>query len=1619
MSAVLKIADKKALKTLIPLNGLSAHHVDELARKAHVITIEAGKFLFKKGERDNSTCYVLDGEIALHDGSDIKLTIQGRSEEARHPIAPQQPRQLSARAKVRTTVISIDSGLLDVMLAWEQSSGFEVDEMETEGEEDWMTRMMQSDLLQKLPAINLQKLFMRMEEVAVKSSEVIVNQDDEGDYYYIIKNGTCIVSRRPSANARAVKLAELKVGDSFGEESLLSGAKRNATVTMLTEGCLMRLSKKDFDELLKTPLLNQITYEEAKELKDKGAIYLDVRLPGEFNNANLPGSINIPLAAIRNELEALDKSETYIIYCDTGRRSTSAGFLFGQFGIDAKVLKDGISSVPIDEYDSNQAKSEKAPEADVIDINRDREVNINEKPQLELESMKKEKQNLENNIKKLTIELESLRGKVSETEQEISERDGIIAELKEVVEKEHSQLGDMEVELEGLQNSEVELARLKEQLADAEGEMELQKTLLSTAQESDESTQKLLMDQNDKLSKLEQSLQAAVERAAQAEKIHDTEEEKINGLQKENDLLTNTIAELGKQASEADDLRAANEKIKEELQSAITKAGDITKVHKDDLKQLNQLKSESEKLAKVIQGLEKKAEKSEQMKNELASLKKENESLQSDASENIIELKKDLEGMQKNLSELQDERNKLDNDLISEREQIKSLASELEQVKASEQESLEKIKQIEADNKSIESARSLAENEKAKVEAALEGSRLALNESAEANKAQLEKLASLEKQVSDFQQEKIALESELKAAAGSVAELNDKAAALNEKLNLAESDGESKIASLDAQLKESVAENAELQKRVKSLESDHQTLQQQVISFQQEADKQSEEIRVLAEEKETVEKSLKKTLLDNESLRQNLGKQEKESEINQEELKNQVLEIANARKLLEKKLDFSSREVEELRVLTERYESNEEGADAIVLAELAEARETLKENEEKLIHSIQTSDELKNENEEIRKELAALQGVYNKKESDVSSLEKEVAAANAELEKLKQAGSDYEGLASAQKELQSSLESLQSEKNKQESEYQAKIAELEQLLEVNEKLIQEHAAKVEELTLQQSEAASSEHDFEDERSALQKEISDLRSSVEARKLTEGELEKEIGRLKKERLDWEREHNEAAQSVELEFIQSKVKDLESKLGDSEKNKNEYLDKIEALENQLSLVNDKSNQDGGLDIQKEQLKREMEKQLEQYKSEVDGDSEQLKKENNKLRIELQQMHDDYELAVKTGRNQSGGLDLQDEDDDVLGDDAENVDHSALFDLPDIDKNLFANNAPSAATPGGNNIVLMIVVAIVFSVLSAGGVYWYMNQEKQVPVVAVGSSAEAGRKTTAAAIKQAGQKSAAKVAVRKPLFNLDAASANKKQTSVVPARKEKSLRVFKDALKIGSRGPSMVSVSSGSFEMGSPSSSVHFEERPMHKVSLSAFSISRYEVSFAEYDRFAAATGRPRPSDNGWGRKQRPVINVTWDDAVAYTKWLSAQTGHVYRLPTEAEWEYAARAGTQTRFWWGAQVGKNKANCFNCGSSWDRISTAPVGRFKANPFGLHDMTGNVMEWVADCYHANYDAAPVTGKARVETGCKAHVVRGGSYRSTSDNIRVTRRSEFKSDSALDQIGFRVVRVR
>ncbi|RKZ52810.1 MAG: hypothetical protein DRR00_07070 [Candidatus Parabeggiatoa sp. nov. 3] len=258
------------------------------------------------------------------------------------------------------------------------------------------------------------------------------------------------------------------------------------------------------------------------------------------------------------------------------------------------------------------------------------------------------------------------------------------------------------------------------------------------------------------------------------------------------------------------------------------------------------------------------------------------------------------------------------------------------------------------------------------------------------------------------------------------------------------------------------------------------------------------------------------------------------------------------------------------------------------------------------------------------------------------------------------------------------------------------------------------------------------------------------------------------------------------------------------------------------------------------------------------------------------------------------------------------------------------------------------------------------------------------------------------------------------------------------FRDTLKDGNLCPEMVVIPAGTFRMGDIQGGGWNDELPVHQVSVARFAMGRYEVTVGEFRLFVDATGYQTEAEKGKGcvvyrdglwqyvkeanwrnasftqTDNHPVTCVSWHDATAYLDWLSEQTGKPYRLPTEAEWEYAARAGTETKYWWGNEIGTNLANCYSSGSEWSGKQTAPVGSFQANPFGLYDTVGNLWEWCADPWHSNYQGAPTDGRIWDRSDTSLRLLRGGSFDNVPENCRAANRVRVSSDSHSRGRGFR-----
>lgn len=333
---------RELLQTFVPINSLTSDRLDYLLQPHAVETLEPGDVLFRAGDSDGRTVYLLSGEIEIIDASGGRRVLSAGDVASWHPVENIQPRVSTALARTRVNCIRIDSDRLDAVLSWDQAAGYLVMEVAAEVGGDnrkWIIRLLESNIFYNVPASNIRELFRRMKPVNVRSGDKVLQQGDRADCCFFIKEGAA------SVYVDGNKVAVIDEGRYFGEDGLLTEAPRNASVVMETDGELMRLEKHDFDELLKAPAVGVLTVAEARQKVREGAIWLDVRLPDEYDTGALPAAIRMPLQSLRSKIRLLDNSRLYITYCDTGRRSMAAAFLLRDAGFDVSVLEGGLHSL--------------------------------------------------------------------------------------------------------------------------------------------------------------------------------------------------------------------------------------------------------------------------------------------------------------------------------------------------------------------------------------------------------------------------------------------------------------------------------------------------------------------------------------------------------------------------------------------------------------------------------------------------------------------------------------------------------------------------------------------------------------------------------------------------------------------------------------------------------------------------------------------------------------------------------------------------------------------------------------------------------------------------------------------------------------------------------------------------------------------------------------------------------------------------------------------------------------------------------------------------------------------------------------------------------------------------
>jgi CRP-like cAMP-binding protein len=351
MSAAPQRHAVESLRDLEPLSSLSRDQVADLLSHSRIESHEPGSELFRAGDLDQQAVYLLRGEIELRSADGAAAMLRAGTPETRHPLADEQPRRHAAVARTRTEVLRVDKELLDTMLTWSQISAPEEavvmseDGIITVNKADWLKTMIKSPTFRRLPPASIEQLLQCLEPVAVQAGQVIIRQGDRGDFFYMIEQGIALVTRNPDNDEDSIEIAELNKGSSFGEAALISDKPRNATVSMMTDGILLRLSKEDFDRLLTQPTLQWVDFEQAMAQIGQGARWIDVRLPAEFEHSHLPGAINVPMSLLHRSAHALSRGTVYICYCQTGRRSSAAAFVLKNYRLNAYVLRGGLEAI--------------------------------------------------------------------------------------------------------------------------------------------------------------------------------------------------------------------------------------------------------------------------------------------------------------------------------------------------------------------------------------------------------------------------------------------------------------------------------------------------------------------------------------------------------------------------------------------------------------------------------------------------------------------------------------------------------------------------------------------------------------------------------------------------------------------------------------------------------------------------------------------------------------------------------------------------------------------------------------------------------------------------------------------------------------------------------------------------------------------------------------------------------------------------------------------------------------------------------------------------------------------------------------------------------------------------
>ena len=1572
------------LRMLVPISALSDDKFVDLASSTKIEFIDSGELIFKQGDTDTRAVYLLAGKVVMMAGKSIADTIIGGTEHARYPLAHHIPRQLSAKAKTSISVVRINTQMLDALLTDnnEQADAYEVSEILEEDDTDWMTQMLQSEAFASLPAENIQSMFMQMEEVAVKAGQTIVEQGSKGDFFYMLRRGRCKVV--VEKNGRQKVMAELSAGDSFGEEALISDTLRNASITMLTDGLLMRLAKDNFTKLMQAPLISWVSYDEATDIVKDGGVWLDVRMPNEFKSVSIAGSHNLPLSLLRTKAEKLKKSRKYVTYCDTGKRSSVAAFLLSQRGFDAQVLAGGFTEAKSNAVPDVPPPTEmlkEKPEAVIAAKTttqkepKEKIVNFNAEQVAARKKAEQEAVALRDANAKVESEATELRDANAKVESEATELRDANAKAEDEASKLRDANAKVESEATELRDANAEAERRAKEEAERREQVEAElaelKSQQSKAQElaKEESEKRLLAEAA--VQKLKEDQEEALERAQQEIQKRKEVEKDASRIRKE--------AEAAKEKAE---LEAG--KLKDEREKAKIAAD-------SELAKLKVAREEAEKTAdEEVQKHQQAAEVARiDAEKQMADIKAEADSARQAAEADAKRIREEAE-IARERAEVDVQRLQIEQDAAREKAEaeVESLRSQARRVKElAEEEAKQRSAELETRIvEETERVRIKSEEEAAKLLAEVESARL----QAEAEHAQF--LSSQENARLSAEQEVLRLKAEADKIKLKAEEETQKMHEV-EATRLASEEETSRIKAEAAATRREIEDQAV--KRQLEAESIQRKAEEEAAKIKADA----ENSRLMAEEEVArIGAKMEKARMD--------VKHENAEYVAQLEAEADAVKLeAEAARTMRDEAETARLAAEEAaNQVREEVQSEREKAEREAMALIDAAEQTR-------LQAAQDAQEMKQAAEAARLD-AEKQAEVIAGEAQSTKQIAEVDASRLQIE-----------AEDAQKRAEEVIDKMRAEADalkqqialsKQHEEELAANKAMEARAEV------ERAAAVEKAALE-AKVAAEEKAAEEKRAALAAKVAAEEKAAEEKR---AELAAKVAAEEKA-AEEERAEREAKAAEEEQKLAAEKKAVEEKI-ETERVAEQQAAALMAEEDAVAEAVLKEMADAAeatevtapLDIQEISLSDEND-EFEESDIIVLGEA-------------LDEIQEDFVVVP------SEFVDERDDIERLVSETIEGVESvfASQFTEQVIQNEVIPEQQRSKKMfyAGGGIAAALIASVVGWLVLSGNEepvtVAASKSTSVQKPVTATNIPSEVVQLETppvivkpapVAKVETKPVEPVASVVEEKPKPKLEARpkpTVIAKIAEPTPAVSAFRKPVFvSDALKVGGQGPLMTLIPKGSWKIGSPSSSLQFDERPQHVVNLGSFAMSRFEVSVAEYRRYLKVTGRSGADSVRGKDGSLPVSGVSWTDASRYAKWLSKQTGRKYRLPTEAEWEYAASARKPTQFTWGDELVLNKANCFNCGSQWDATSVAPIGSFAANAFGLHDMAGNVMEWTADCANNSYAGAPTNGRAWLRGDCGQRMVRGGAYDSPSDSLRVKKRASFLLDSRLDKIGIRLVR--